>query len=301
MFGGKKSKPGASSQNSDENDLRNRFGAAAFVENIDSSEEDENVLSLDSLRAAFASLDDEEEEMVRSFPEISNQEEIGAETEAGKPVYDENFDTDFDTDFVITDTDNAPIVRSDDPSETFFGEEKVVEPTPKTILEAMLFVGDRENKPLRADRAAEKMRNVSPEEIDKAVQQLNRDYRRLGCPYTIRKEDEGYRLILKNEFAPIRDKFYGNIREARLSQQAIDTLAIVAYRQPITADEVQKIRSQPSTSLLNQLVRRELLSVEQEIRGKKKVPIYRTTDRFLELFQLDSLDDLPISEDLDFR
>lgn len=300
MFGKKKSKSvaqnrtsdsGESSRPVDENDLRKRFGATSFVENIDAPDEDEVVLSLDSLRAAFVVLDDEEEGLARTFPEIPDRNE----TETEEPVYDEDFETsDVDT----------PVASSDEslfPSEPFFDEEKGVEPTPRTILEAMLFVGDRENKPLQADRAAEKMRNVSPEEIDEAVHSLNRDYRQLGCPYVIRKEDGGYRMVLRSEFDPIRDKFYGNIREARLSQQAIDALAVVAYRQPITAEEVQKIRRQPSASLLNQLVRRELLSAEQETRSRKKVLIYRTTDRFLELFQLDSLDDLPISEDLDFR
>ncbi len=101
-------------------------------------------------------------------------------------------------------------------------------------------------------------------------------------------------MSLRQAFASVRNRFYGKVREARLSQAAVDTLAIVAYRQPLTSDQVSQLRGTPSGHLLTQLVRRRLLAVER-VEGTRQV-LYRTSDRFLELFGLESLEDLPDSE-----
>jgi segregation and condensation protein B len=168
---------------------------------------------------------------------------------------------------------------------------------PRSILEAMLFVGDPENRPLEAARAAEFMRDIEPADIPALVEELNESYRLGGCPYRIRGDAAGYRLALGEKYHRVRDKFYGRIRLARLSQAAIDVLAIVAYRQPLGADEVSRLRDKPSHHLLAQLVRRQLLRVERPKEGPRK-PLYHTTDRFLELFGLESLADLPESAEL---
>ncbi|MDR1924384.1 MAG: SMC-Scp complex subunit ScpB [Planctomycetaceae bacterium] len=181
------------------------------------------------------------------------------------------------------------------------GDETRMAVTPESIIEAMLFVGNRDNRPLMAEHAAEKMRNVNIDEIEMAVATLNCKYKNSGAPYTIVRDGGGYRMVLCEEFAAVQEKFYGRIREARLSQSAIDTLAVVAYKQPISADEVQTIRKQPSAALLSQLVKRGLIQIEREIIGKKKTLRYKTTPRFLELFQLDSIDDLPFTDDFDFK
>jgi segregation and condensation protein B len=169
---------------------------------------------------------------------------------------------------------------------------------PRTLLEAMLFVGNHQNEPLTSARAAELMRGVSPEEIPSLVDELNAQYAARGSPYRIASEGAGYRISLRGKYHGVRDKFYGRIREARLSQAAVDVLAIVAYRQPILGEEVSRLRGKPSAQLLSQLVRRELLQIERPP-GKRRPVSYRTTARFLELFGLDGLDDLPESEDLE--
>ena len=169
---------------------------------------------------------------------------------------------------------------------------------PRSILEAMLFVGNRENEPLSSQRAAELMRDVEPAEILALVDDLNRQYRAGGCPYRIAGEGAGYRLVLRKEFDTVRNRFYGRIREARLSQAAIDVLAIIAYQQPLTADRVARMRGRPCSQVLSLLVRRGLLRIERT-EDKQRTAQYHTTDRFLELFRLESLDDLPQSEELD--
>lgn len=172
------------------------------------------------------------------------------------------------------------------------------EVTPRTILEAILFVGHPTNEPLTSERIAGLMRGVTPAEIDDLVRELNAEYQAAGCPYSIASVDCGYKMALRPEFAPLRDSFYGRIREARLSQPAIDVLAIVAYQQPVTQAEIDRLRGRPSAPILSQLVRRDLLSVVRPTAAKAK-PAYRTTERFLDLFDLDDVSDLPRSQDLE--
>jgi segregation and condensation protein B len=168
--------------------------------------------------------------------------------------------------------------------------------SPRTILEAMLFVGNRDNRPLVPERVADLMRDVTPDEIPAIVDDLNKRYAARGAAYRIVGEGDGYRLTLCPELHPLRSRFYGRIREARLSQAAIDVLALVAYQQPVTGEKIGRLRGKPSNHVLVHLVRRGLLRVERPD-PKRRTPHYRTTDRFLQLFNLQSLDDLPRSED----
>jgi len=172
--------------------------------------------------------------------------------------------------------------------------------SPRTILEAMLFVGNHKSQPLAAARASQMMRDVEPAEIGGLVDELNRRYAANGCPYHIVHEGGGYRLTLRKSLHPLRNRFYGRIREARLSQAAIDVLAIVAYQQPLTSDQIGRLRGKPSGHLLAQLVRRGLLRIERQD-TKRRTAQYFTTDRFLELFGMESLEDLPQSQELQRR
>ena len=172
--------------------------------------------------------------------------------------------------------------------------------SPLSILEAMLFVGNRQSEPLTAKSAAGLMRGVEPGEIPDLVGQLNRRYDASGCPYQVVAEGPGYRLAIRPECSGLRDQLYGRMREARLSQAAIDVLAIVAYKQPIAAEQVGALRGTPSTNILAQLVRRRLLRIERPAERPRAV-LYHTTDRFLGLFGLESLADLPKTDDLDGR
>jgi len=170
--------------------------------------------------------------------------------------------------------------------------------TPLGILEAMLFVGDRDGRPLTAARAAELMRGVEAGEIGRLIEELSRRYTRNGCPYFVADDSDGYRITLRKPFHTLREQFYGRNRTARLSQAAIDVLAIVAYQQPLTAEQIGAVRGKPSGAVLSQLVHRRLLRIEP-LPGKRRTVQYFTTDRFLQLFGLQTLADLPQSEELD--
>ncbi len=171
------------------------------------------------------------------------------------------------------------------------------EVSPKSILEAILFVGAPPDvEALTTRQIASWIRDVSPREIAQLVKELNGQYQEEGAAYRIETAGERVQMVLAVPFHSLREGFYGEVRTVRLSQQAIDVLAIVAWQQPITREQVSELRFRDCGGILSQLVRRGLLSVEPG-EGNTKSRLYRTTDRFLELFGLESLEDLPQSAD----
>lgn len=172
--------------------------------------------------------------------------------------------------------------------------------TPTSILEAMLFVGDRENRPLNLRVATDLMRNVSEEEAKSSIQTLNRQYEKNGAPYRIEEFEKGWRMVLRPEFESVRDRFLGRTRQKRLPQKTIEVLALVAYRQPISTAEILEIRP-GAAPILSQLLKRDLIVQEKRVVEKKTISYFRTTDRFLSVFNIASLADLPVVDEVDYR
>ena len=122
---------------------------------------------------------------------------------------------------------------------------------------------------------------------------LTRLYRRQRRPYSIQARDDGFVLAVLPSFRPLRERLFGGPREARLSQPALDVLSVVAYRQPVEKAEVDAIRGMDSGALLRQLVRLGLVAVQHRAEAGSRAVRYGTTPRFLRLFNLGSLDELP--------
>jgi segregation and condensation protein B len=170
--------------------------------------------------------------------------------------------------------------------------------SPRMIVEGMLFVGNSEGGAITNRQMAASMRDVSPTEIDELISELNASYEQAGTPYEIVSAAAGYRMQIRERYDAVRQRFHGRVREAKLTPPAIEVLSVVAYRQPLTSEDVTKIRGSGSRVILNQLVRRGLLRIERPSAAPQK-PVYRTTLRFNQLFRIDSPLDLPSSEDLD--
>ena len=234
-------------------------------------------LSLDELSQAFAGMLGSGEDPYAE-PAIEVDDDQAAVLEAIEP-------------------ESEPAARSATQDST---ADDACEVSPRSILEAMLFVGNRDNTPLSSQRVASLMRGVRAAEIDELVNELNQQYDASGCPYRIYSEAEGYRLLLREEYGRIRDKFYGRLRHARLSPAALEVLSIIAYQGAQTSEAINRLRGHPSGAILSQLVRRQLLAVERDP-AAPRAPRYRTTARFLELFGLESLEDLPRSQEIEKR
>lgn len=169
---------------------------------------------------------------------------------------------------------------------------------PRTILEALLFVGRPGGEGLRVEQVADLIRDVEPAEIDEAVNDLNAHYAAEGAPYTIIQDESGLRLSLTPEFQRARRRLSGQSREARLSQAAVEVLALVAYNQPIPGTEISRLRGRPCNHLLTHLVRRQLLRIERASE-RPRTPMYSTTPRFLALFRLADINELPQTQELE--
>jgi segregation and condensation protein B len=163
-------------------------------------------------------------------------------------------------------------------------------PSPEQLVEAMLFVGGH---PLSADVACAAVRGLTPERFRAAVDALNRRYREQWRPFTIESRGDGFVLAVRPAYRNLRERLFGGPRETRLSQPALDVLSVVAYRQPVGKAEVDAIRGTDSGAVLRQLVRLGLVAVQHRADAAGREVRYGTTPRFLQVFGLASLDELP--------
>lgn len=170
--------------------------------------------------------------------------------------------------------------------------------TPKQVIESALFVG---GSPITAKKLCGLLRgSFQPDAVERMIDDLNVEYSAEQRPYEIRLGDGGYRLELRPEFDRLRQRVYGmGPREVKLSQEVLEVLAVVAYRQPVTPQEVEACKPN-SGNLLRQLIRRDLVGITSGERKRSDVT-YHTTERFLSLFGLGSLDELPRPEDIEVK
>lgn len=162
--------------------------------------------------------------------------------------------------------------------------------SPESIVEALLFVGLPGGAALGAKRVAGLMRGVRPQEIDDIASDLARRYRANRCPYEVVSKDDGWVMRLREEFASFGRVVESRARQVRLEAEALDVLALVAWNQPVARDRLVDLGCDASPSTLRMLVRRGLLELTPAGDG---APSYRTTKKFLDVFHLARIEDLP--------
>jgi len=170
--------------------------------------------------------------------------------------------------------------------------------TPQHVMEGLLFVGGR---PLPAKKIIDIVGgSLTAEQVDNSLDQLNERYASENRPYEVCLVEGGYQLTLRSEFEAVRRRVYGQgPKEVKLAQDALEVLAFVAYQQPVTKEQVVNTEKKNATGLLRQLVRRQLVKLERHNDTDKDG--YITTNRFLELFGISEIDDLPLSIDFDLK
>lgn len=168
----------------------------------------------------------------------------------------------------------------------------------KSIIEALLFAGSEPLKPAEIREALNDASQLTEGRISALIEELREEYRNSCRSFTITEVAGGYRLQTLPEYAGWISKLRAAPARRRLSAPALETLAIVAYRQPITKAEIEAIRGVNIDGVLENLADRELI----ETRGRKqaigKPHLYVTTRKFLEHFGLRDLKDLPQIEEL---
>ena len=163
------------------------------------------------------------------------------------------------------------------------------------IVEAVLFASDA---PLKAEEIARADESLDEDRVEAALQELRIFYDETERGFQVEEVAEGYQILTRPEFAPYLERFDTVPRPSRLSGPALETLAIIAYRQPIGRIEVEYIRGVSSSGVIRSLQDRALVEVVGRGEGLGRPLLYGTTMRFLEHFGFSSLDDLPRPEEL---
>jgi segregation and condensation protein B len=162
----------------------------------------------------------------------------------------------------------------------------------KAVLESILFVAD---EPVSTTRLAETLQ-VDRAIVGKAAKLLSEEYKGRGL--RVQVHDDKVQIVTAPEMAPYVERFLGLQYSGTLSAAALETLAIVAYRQPITRPDIEAIRGVDCQGVLKGLLARGLIDVVDRLETAGRPLVYATTFEFLQHFGLEDLEELPRFEEM---
>ncbi len=163
-------------------------------------------------------------------------------------------------------------------------------------IESLIFVS---NEPVSVDEIFNTLQEtLEVEEITKEmilenIEKLIKKYKRKDYSFEVIKSGEGYSFLTKKETSNVVNTFLKNRSKKRLSRSALETLSIIAYKQPITKGEIEKIRGVGSDYAMKKLLNRGLVKMKGKSEAIGRPMLYGTTDQFLEYFGITTLRDLP--------
>jgi segregation and condensation protein B len=173
-------------------------------------------------------------------------------------------------------------------------------PLPETsgllpVLEALLFASPQ---PLTITGLREVLEEIGEEEMRALLLELKAGLEASGRGVTLVEVAGGWQIVSRREYAPYVQKMLRGRRKARLSRAALETLAIVAYRQPVTKSDIEAIRGVDSSGVLAHLLERNLVGIRGRARALGRPLLYGTMQEFLVYFGLNDLSELPRPEEL---
>ena len=163
---------------------------------------------------------------------------------------------------------------------------------PEALIESLLFVADQ---PVDVQDLAKAL-DVDLDEIERALQVLAAQCQARGI--RLQRKRDRLQLVSAPEAGPVIERFLGLERSGRLSVAALETLSIVAYRQPVTRIQIEAIRGVRSDGVLRSLVRRGLIEAIRRAETVGRPILFGTTFEFLQQFGLKGLEDLPARDEL---
>ena len=162
-------------------------------------------------------------------------------------------------------------------------------------VEAILFASD---SPLTASKIAQVAEIGGQKQIKTAIIELNERYEQSGCAFRIDEIAGGYQMLTLPQYHDVISRLMRVKSDAKLSQAAMETLAIVAYRQPILRADTEAIRGVACGEMLRGLMDKQLVKIVGRAAVLGRPMLYGTTKRFLDVFGLAGLDDLPRVQEL---
>ena len=164
----------------------------------------------------------------------------------------------------------------------------------KSILEAILFAA---SEPISIEQFQDALPRIGKRAVRKALAALHAEYQEIDRSFHLVEIANGYQMCTRPEYSEWIQKFYTRQVRVTLSPSALETLAIVAYKQPITRADVAAIRGVNSDSVLNSLVEKKLVRITGRKEGRAL--LFSTTDEFLQHFGLKDAADLPSLDEID--
>lgn len=165
----------------------------------------------------------------------------------------------------------------------------------RLALHALLFATDR---PLSAGRLAEALGDADRDVVVNLLAELREELEGQNLPYVLREIAGGYQLTTNPEFAPYIRRLFQIKKKNRLSRAVLETLAIIAFKQPVTRAEIEAVRGVSVSYAFEQLLERRLIKVSDIANLPGRPKLYRTTDEFLVHFGINNLKELPSIEEL---
>jgi segregation and condensation protein B len=169
-------------------------------------------------------------------------------------------------------------------------DETVAEPANARALEALLL---GTHHPLTAGRLAELLDLASTKPVRGAIKQLNSEYESTSRSFRIEQVAGGFQLLTLPEFGDYLKKLHQKEIDAKLTKAALETLAIIAYKQPILRADIEAIRGVACGETIRSLMEKHLVKIAGRAEEPGRPILYGTTKRFLEIFGLNTLKDLP--------
>lgn len=162
-------------------------------------------------------------------------------------------------------------------------------PPLKTCVEGILFIAESPVSP----KAIAKVLNADGEVIIEIIEQLKKEYLKSEKGFIVRKIGEGYRLYSNPALSEILKEFVNTNIKVHVTQAALETLAIIAYKQPVTRSQIAEIRGVKTDSVVVNLESKGLVKESGRLKEPGNPIIYRTTSKFLEILGIGSLEDMP--------
>jgi segregation and condensation protein B len=167
--------------------------------------------------------------------------------------------------------------------------------TIKSALESMMFVW---GEPLDVKTCAE-LFNISREDVTECFLELAEEYEQEGRGIVIRQVNKSFQFVTRPENAEFIQRLCTPVKVKKLSQSALEVLAIIAYKQPVTKGEIDAIRGVRCDRVIDGLLKKELICTKGKSEGIGRPMLYGTTDVFLKNFGFTSLKELPEIEDIE--
>jgi segregation and condensation protein B len=166
-----------------------------------------------------------------------------------------------------------------------------------SLLEALLFVAA---EPLGAGTLLRTIDdgNLTAQDVRDALDRLAEEYETAGRGFQLMKLGGGYQIVTREAFAPWVKSFLAGRQKARLSRAALETVAVIAYKQPLTRIEIERVRGVDAGGVLSTLLERGLIQIRGRDPGPGRPLLYGTTQGFLDYFGLSRLSDLPNMDEI---